>query len=1159
MEVWVLRRGGCRQMVWALALSSVLAMAGCSTDNSSSSGGSATATPTFSPGAGTYNKAQTVTISNTTSGAVLYCTTDGSTPTASSTPCSQPTTVYKTAFLQAIAVAPGKTPSAVASAAYTINYSAAATPTFSPAGGTYLGAQTVTINDGTSGANLYYTLDGTVPTVSSTLYTGPVAVSSSATLSAIAVASGYSNSGVATAQYVISSGTQAPLISPAGGTFSAAQSVTIADGTPGAIIYYTVDGSTPTSNSTVYSSPITVSANATISAIAIASGVSSTVTTAAFVINVPVAAAPTFSPGGGTYSSAQQVSLSSATQGATIYYTVDNSNPTTSSTKYTGTPISISTTQTIKAIAVASGYSASSVASATYTISNTVAPPIFSPAGGTYTSAQQVSLSSTTQGATIYYTVDNSNPTTSSTKYTGTPINVGSTETINAIAVSAGNTSTVASATYTINAGQSYNGKVMSGTQPVVGASVQMYVAGQSGYGSSATLVSTAVATTGADGSFTFNYNCPAAPANLVYVVAIGGHAGSSVGSNAGLAFMAALGPCNGTLPNPLVVNEVTTVASAYALAQFMTGAANVGSSLANYQQGTNSAPGLAHAFGTITNLVDLTTGQARDHTPAYPTNLAGDTNVLNNSTVPRARINALANTLNACAADNSKCSSFFSAATPPSGTSPSNTLQAILNIAQNPGNQPSVVYGIASGSGPFAPALSAAPNDWTLALTFTGGGLGFARSAQVKSIKPTSSPFTNGVFENTSLAIDATGNVWTTGFTVRASNTSLSLSYDLFSGMVAKFDNLGNPLTPASSLAADGTPTYGGFVAIHQFLSDGSHIDNAGTIAPRAIAIDPSGNTWVTGGSTASGIGGVGATSSGGAMTEITPGLSLAIPWISLGTGVANAPIAIDGVGNVWTSDVTLQKFDSTGTHILSNDGTGTPGTTSAYAASNLGTLIFDANATSLWASGYTAGDFFQIKPADGSGIVDYTSSDGIFTNSVPNNSGNVYACRQTPGQTLGVFNASSTTAIASYPIATGRGCGQQMVVDGLGHLFTITGSPGSTITPGIIDEFSVSSTGITAVTPSSGYTGTSSGEAPTINGDPAAPRFVSSYPSPPKNRGVAGAAIDGSGNLWVLNVDTGTTASTGNVLVEFIGIAAPVVTPNSLALQFGQVGVRP
>ena len=80
---------------------------------------------------------------------------------------------------------------------------AAATPVFSPAPGTYLTAQTVTLSAATAGATIYYTADGTAPTTSSTPYTGAIPVSGSEVIEAVAVASGYTNSSLATAGYVI--------------------------------------------------------------------------------------------------------------------------------------------------------------------------------------------------------------------------------------------------------------------------------------------------------------------------------------------------------------------------------------------------------------------------------------------------------------------------------------------------------------------------------------------------------------------------------------------------------------------------------------------------------------------------------------------------------------------------------------------------------------------------------------------------------------------------------------------------------------------------------------------------------------------------------------------------------------------------------------------
>ncbi|MBQ7211619.1 MAG: chitobiase/beta-hexosaminidase C-terminal domain-containing protein [Muribaculaceae bacterium] len=83
---------------------------------------------------------------------------------------------------------------------------------------------------------------------------------------------------------------------------------------------------------------------------------------------IPTVATPTFSPVAGTYDSTQSVTISCATEGADIYYTLDGSTPTSSSTKYT-TAISISATKTVKAIAVKANYLDSAVATAAYTIS----------------------------------------------------------------------------------------------------------------------------------------------------------------------------------------------------------------------------------------------------------------------------------------------------------------------------------------------------------------------------------------------------------------------------------------------------------------------------------------------------------------------------------------------------------------------------------------------------------------------------------------------------------------------------------------------------------------------------------------------------------------------------------------------------------------------
>jgi hypothetical protein len=335
--------------------------------------GSVAASPTFSPAGGTYNSAQLVTLTDATSGAAIYYTTDGVTaPTTGSTKYSGAIAVASSETIQAIAVASGYANSAVSSAAYTISQPVAASPTFSPAGGTYNSAQPVTLTDATSGAAIYYTTDGvTAPTTGSTKYSGAIAVASSETIQAIAAASGYANSAVSSAAYAISQPVAAsPTFSPAGGTYNSAQSVTLTDATSGAAIYYTIDGVTAfTAGSTMYTGAIAVSSSETIEAFAVASGyANSAVSSAAYAISQPVAASPTFRPAAGTYNSAQSVTLTDATSGAAIYYTTDGvTAPTISSTKYSGA-IAVASSETIQAIAVASGYADSAVSSAAYTI-----------------------------------------------------------------------------------------------------------------------------------------------------------------------------------------------------------------------------------------------------------------------------------------------------------------------------------------------------------------------------------------------------------------------------------------------------------------------------------------------------------------------------------------------------------------------------------------------------------------------------------------------------------------------------------------------------------------------------------------------------------------------------------------------------------------------
>src|SRR6266566_3333024 len=178
----------------ALTISVLLGNAG--------TGSTVVATPTFSPGGGTYTVSVTVTISDATSGATIHYTTDGSTPTTSSAVYTGALTFTQTTTLKAMAAASGMTNSAVASATYTVQQRVA-TPAFSPGGGTYTGSVTVTISDATSGAAIHYTTDGSTPTTSSPVYGGALTFNQTTTLKAMAAASGMTDSGVASATYTI--------------------------------------------------------------------------------------------------------------------------------------------------------------------------------------------------------------------------------------------------------------------------------------------------------------------------------------------------------------------------------------------------------------------------------------------------------------------------------------------------------------------------------------------------------------------------------------------------------------------------------------------------------------------------------------------------------------------------------------------------------------------------------------------------------------------------------------------------------------------------------------------------------------------------------------------------------------------------------------------
>lgn len=229
---------------------------------------------------------------------------------------------------------------------------------------------------------------------------------------------------------------------------------------------------------------------------------------------------------------------------------------------------------------------------------------------------------------------------------------------------------------------------------------------------------------TAADGSFTFNgsfnsanisgpyaYEC--AQNQLVYALAVGGNPGLTPGTNnTAISMMADLGPCMGTTAGSstiVFINEVSTVAAAYALAGWMTGPTAIG-----YDNTAAGATGITNASANVNQLVGLSTGDALTTTPnGY-------------GTPPTASLLTLANILAACVNSagptSTACSTLFANATSDgtaSGTRPTETLTAALNIAHHPAANVASLFGIATATPAFAGGLAAQPHDFTLPIAF--------------------------------------------------------------------------------------------------------------------------------------------------------------------------------------------------------------------------------------------------------------------------------------------------------------------------------------------------------------------------------------------------------------------------------------------------------
>jgi len=187
-----------------------------------------------------------------------------------------------------------------------------------------------------------------------------------------------------------------------------------------AAVRYTLDGSDPTAGSALYGGPVPLAASATVKARAFKDGMADSAVATADYTFIARVATPVCSPAdGAVFTNDLTATLSCATPGAEVRYTLDGSDPTAASALYTD-PLFLTQSAVLRARAFKDGMADSFTAAATYTRLAKVGTPVFAPASGTvFTNALDVTITCPTNGAAIHYTLDGSDPTADSTLYEG--------------------------------------------------------------------------------------------------------------------------------------------------------------------------------------------------------------------------------------------------------------------------------------------------------------------------------------------------------------------------------------------------------------------------------------------------------------------------------------------------------------------------------------------------------------------------------------------------------------------------------------------------------------------------------------------------------------------------------------------------------------------
>jgi hypothetical protein len=603
----------------------------------------------------------------------------------------------------------------------------------------------------------------------------------------------------------------------------------------------------------------------------------------------------------------------------------------------------------------------------------------------------------------------------------------------------------------------SLQGQVHGGQQPVAGSTIQLYTVGTGGNGTAATPMLTETVTTDSGGNFSITnaYTCgenssgsAITSSNQVYLVATGGNPGVGT-NNPALAMVAPLGPCsNLSAATTILVNELTTVAAAWSLAPFATSATHIAASA------TNSL-GITNAFLDAALLVNTTTG-----TPAtLPSNL----------TIETGKLNALADALAGCVNSDgtTACAPLFSAATVGSST-PTDTFTAALNIVKHPGQNVAAVFGAIGTDVPFATTLTASPNDWTMSLTITGGGLSSPTALGLDSqgnvwvanffgplsaFNPQGTPYSATGFGGTGgteitqvydLVVDPSDNVWVVnqnGYQGPAGgNGSVTKFYGVNSGQIGvspqPMGYTDGSLQEPTAIAADTNGdiyianTSGGSATIYN-NSGGLVYGDVGAssdilVIPAAIAIDSTHGFWLPGGKVVAHV--------SLPSTQFPDGQLLATAnCCALSEGIAT-----DAFGNVWVADElggppapnnegAFADIASNGSILLSNvvaGGIDHPQMVAVDAAQNAWFTNFDNDSiTEIAGNGGPVAAGTGLSPSTGvygtGGFGLDAGLAGPFS-IIPDRSGNLWISNQAQDAVTMFFGLSTPTVTPLQPVPT-------------------------------------------------------------------------------------------------------------------------------------------